>query len=146
MKKKSYIIILLIVCTFTLLFYLVNYFYNKGDDEILNRGDNNDVEISIQNEIPSTSTEFLPLIIKNVRLDNVTFGLDYEIQIKDGKRWLQFFKPSNIDELAVILEEGNSYEQKIYFEDNMNFIKNRTYRIIKVIHDRSYASNEFLIQ
>lgn len=143
--KKSYIKFILITGISILLLYTVAYFNNKNNIEIPNEGDK-DVKISIQHEILLKSTEALLVTIKNSNKDIIEFGLDYEIQIKDDETWLEYYKPENINELAISLNKGDSYEQKIYLDDSMNFKANETYRIIKIINDKTYTSNEFFLK
>lgn len=143
--KKSYIIFILITGISILLLYTVAYFNNKNNIEKPNEGDK-DVKISIQHEILLKSTEALLVTIKNLNRDNAEFGLDYEIQIKDDETWLGYYKPENINELAICLNKGDSYEQKIYLDDSMNLKINKIYRIIKIINDKTYTSNEFFLK
>ena len=143
--KKSYIIIILVICISILALYVATDFYHKRNVE-LSIAEDGDVKISIRDEMLLSSAEVLLITIENVNRENVKFGLDYEIQIKDNGTWLQYYKPENIDDPVISLIKGDSYEQKIYLSNSMNLKVNETYRIIKVIDDKIYTSNEFILK
>lgn len=107
--KKTYVIFIFVICTFLLAFYAGVYFYDKDNDEIYIAEDM-DVKISVQTKILLKSKDVILVTIKNINLDNVEFGLDYEIQIKDNGAWLQYYKPENIDDIVISLNKGDSYE------------------------------------
>lgn len=143
MRRKTYIIFILVVCISILAFIV--HFFDKNNDK-LSIAEDMDVKISVQPEILLKSKEVILLTIKNIELDNVEFGLDYEMQIKDDGKWLQYYKPENIDDIVISLNRSDSYEQKIYLNESINLKLNKTYRIIKIINDKPYASNEFVLK
>lgn len=143
MKKPYFIAILTI--GILIVAYVVTYFYNKQNIELSILGDD-DVMISIQDEVVLESTEVILITIENTNIENLIFGLDYEIQIKDNDMWLQYYSPENIDDPIIYLTKGERYEQKIYLADSMNLKANEIYRIVKIINNKAYTSNNFLLK
>lgn len=75
------------------------------------------------------------------------FGLDYGIQINDNGTWLYYCGPEAIDDPLLSVTKGKSYEGKIYLSGTTRKLKaNETYRIIKEINNKMYASNEFILK
>ena len=146
--KKLYFIIIITICiiVFVIIFYLGRYSYDNKYNAKLIIENSVDVMISIQNEILLNSTENIILNIKNINVDKIEFGLDYEIQIKNKNTWLRYYKPEIIDSPIISLIKGNSYKQKIYFDNKINFKTNKKYRILKVINEKVYVSNEFIFK
>ncbi|MBE3594605.1 MAG: hypothetical protein IMX04_06165 [Candidatus Carbobacillus altaicus] len=107
-----------------------------------NEEENRDIKVSTQSEI-SLNANKIVVTIKNIGLDNVSFGLEYEIQILNNGRWEFFYKDETVDSIGIYLEKGESYDQIINLNENINWEIDGTYRIIKKINENPYISNEF---
>lgn len=139
--QKRYIILLFLFLCVILLFFIIKQKNNNN----LTIEENRDIKISTQSEI-SLNANNIVVTIKNIELDNVSFGLEYEIQILNNERWEYFHKDETVDGIGISLDKGDSYDQIINLNDNINWKIDGTYRIIKKINEKQYISNEFKIK
>jgi|GEM_PF-5137176 len=136
--QKKYIILLILFFCVVLSFYIIKQKNNNN----LNIKENRDIKVSTQSEI-SLNDNKIVVTIKNIGLDNVSFGLEYEIQILNNGRWEFFYKDETVDSIGIYLEKGESYDQIINLNKSINWEIDGTYRIIKKINENQYISNEF---